>query len=347
MKHIRRKGTIAGAAILALIYAGALLAPFLSPYGPSDQVRSEPSAPASIIRLRDEQGVWQRPFIYRTRLKDVRTFAYEEDRTQKFPVALFVKGSPYPLFGKFSAETHFFGTEGGENGQRVYLMGTDHLGRDRFSRLLHAARFSFLVSPIGTLLACLVGIAIGLISGYSRPAIDSALMGVTETMLSLPALIIVLAARAAFPPELPAFTASVLLISIFALVGWAEMARLTRSLVRTAREFEYVTAAAATGVTQPNILRRHILPNISGPLFTQASLMVPAFLLAEVSLSFLGVGLQEPDASLGNMLAAATDITRLQASPVLMLSPAVLIFIYVLAIRLAARGGAKGNYPQA
>ncbi|MEP6705340.1 MAG: ABC transporter permease subunit, partial [Acidobacteriota bacterium] len=128
--------------------------------------------------------------------------------------------------------------------------------------------------------------------------------------------------------------AAILLLLIFALTGWAEMARLARGLVSDIRRREFVTAAVATGVTQTRILFRHILPNISRPLVTQALLMLPAFLLAEVALSYLGVGVQEPEASLGNMLTAAGDLNQLRAQPISILSPAIAIFVFVLGIRL-------------
>jgi peptide/nickel transport system permease protein len=128
--------------------------------------------------------------------------------------------------------------------------------------------------------------------------------------------------------------AATLLIVIFALTGWAEIARLARGLVIATRAREFVLAARATGVTEGRILFRHILPNITSPLLIQTTLMLPAFLLAEVALSFLGVGLQEPDPSLGNMLSVSGDLTQLTASPFVILSPAIVIFLFVLGIRL-------------
>ncbi len=132
--------------------------------------------------------------------------------------------------------------------------------------------------------------------------------------------------------------AAFLLIVIFAFTGWAEIARLARGLVLSMRTREFVIAAKASGLTQIRILFRHILPNVATPLFTQATLMFPAFLLAEVALSYLGIGLQEPEPSLGNMLTAANDLTQLQAQPLVLLSPAVIIFIFVLGIRLVSDG---------
>lgn len=330
-----------GAAISCAFYLAAIFADFLAPYDYREQSRGEPAAPASVLRFRDAQGSFHfRPFIYKSRLGDPLTLRYTEDRSREFPVEFFVKGHPYRLLGFFPADVHLFGLGDSApfGSPRIRLLGTDALGRDRFSRLLQAIRFSLIVSPAGTLLACAIGIFLGLISGYSGRIVDTVLMGAADAMISLPTLIIILAARAAFPLELPPLSAAFLLVMIFALTGWAEISRLTRGLVLEMRQREFVLAAKASGLTEPRILFRHILPNISRKLFAQAALILPLFLLAEVALSFLGVGLQEPEPSLGNMLTAAGDVSQLQAQPFLLLSPALVIFLFALGIRLLGDG---------
>ena len=310
----------------------AVFADFLSPYDYRQQSRSEPSAPRSPIYFRDSSGDL-RPVVYQRQLVDALRLTYAEDRTQEFAIGAFVRGYSYKLFGVVETDVHLFGISSSDT-IRVNLLGTDNLGRDRFSRLTHAVRFSLIVCSLGVVLACLIGVLIGIVSGYSSRLIDTILMGATDAMLALPTLILILAARAAFPLELPPMRAAFLLLLIFALTGWAEMARLTRGLVLAVRQREFVTAAIATGVSQPRILFRHIFPNITRPLITQALLMLPAFLLAEVALSYLGVGVQEPEASLGNMLTAASDLNQLRTQPIAVLSPAIVIFVFVLAIRL-------------
>jgi peptide/nickel transport system permease protein len=317
---------IVGWTIMALFVVAAIFADFLAPYDFRQQSRNEPSAPPSRIHF----GL--PPVVYQRQLVDPLRLTYVEDGSQAFAIRSFTRGSSFNFFG-VQSDLHLFGVEG-ENAPRINLLGTDSVGRDRFSRVLHAIRFSLIVSSIGVVLACIIGVAIGVVSGYSSRTIDTTLMGATDAMLSLPTLILILAARAAFPLELPPFRAALLLLLIFALTGWAEMARLTRSLVQAVREREFVTAAIATGASQPRILIRHVLPNIAGPLVTQALLMLPAFLLAEVTLSYFGIGVQEPEASLGSILAAASDLTLLRAQPIAVLSPAIVIFIFVLAIRL-------------
>ncbi len=312
-----------------------VFADFVSPYDYRQQSRTEPSAPATGIYFRDSEEVFHlRPLVFPNRLTDPLRLTYNEDRAAAFPVKLFVRGYPYRLIGLIETNVHLFGVSPADNAPRINLLGTDSLGRDRFSRLMHAIRFSLIVCSLGVILACFIGIIIGIVSGYSSRFVDTVLMGATDAMLALPTLILILAARAAFPLELPPMRAAFLLLLIFALTGWAEMARLARGLVMETREREFVTAAVATGVTQIRILFRHILPNISRPLITQALLMLPAFLLAEIALSYLGVGVQEPEASLGNMLTSASDLNLLRSQPGSLLSPAIVIFIFVLGIRL-------------
>lgn len=329
----------AGVAVLCVFLLIAVFAEFIAPYDYSAQTRGEPNAPHSKIRFVHNGTFHFRPFIYATELSDPLMQRYTENTAEPYPLTVFTRGDSYKFLGLFTTDVHLFGVENNDgSGPRLRLLGTDAVGRDRFSRLIHAIRFSMIVSPLGACLACLIGILIGIVSGYATRIVDTVLMGAADAMLSLPTLIIILAARAAFPLELPPMTAAVLLVSIFALAGWAEIARLTRSLVISMREREFVLAAKAGGLTQPRILFRHILPNISRPLLTQATLILPLFLLAEAALSFLGVGLQEPEPSLGNMLAAAGDVTLLRNSPFELLSPAIAIFVFVLGVRLLSDG---------
>jgi peptide/nickel transport system permease protein len=339
---LRRRGRlVAGATIVGCFYIIAIFADFLAPYDYRAQSRREPLAPPVRIHLRDASGNWHwRPFIYARRLVDPLEGRYEEQTEAMFPLALFARGGSYKLFGLFETNVHLFGVRdaGGEGAPRLQLLGTDHLGRDRLSRLLKGTRFSLLVGPTGTALAGILGILLGCLAGYGGRVTDVLLMRAADVMMALPVLVLILAARAAFPLELPPARAATLLITIFVTVGWAEMARLTRGLVLALRRREFVLAASALGLSRARILFRHILPNAARPLLVQATLMLPFFLLTETALSFLGVGLQEPEASWGNMLAEAVDITLLRRSPFELLSPAVAIFIFVLGVRLLGDG---------
>jgi peptide/nickel transport system permease protein len=332
---------IAGWLIVVAFVLVAVLADLLAPYDYREQSRGEPSAPASRIYMRDADGNLG-PHVYRRHLVDALRLTYAEDGSATYPVEFFVRGDTYNLFGFIETDRHLFGVAGPE-AVRINLLGTDMLGRDRFSRLMHAIQFSLIVCSLGVVLACAIGVFIGLVSGYASRGVDTVLMGATDAMLALPTLILILAARAAFPLELPPLRAAFLLLLIFALTGWAEMARLTRGLVLSVREREFVMAAVAMGLTQWRILFRHVLPNVARPLVTQALLILPAFLVAEVTLSYLGVGVQEPEASLGNMLTAASDLNQLRTQTIAVLSPAIVIFVFVLGIRLLRERRAEGT----
>ncbi|HEX8475704.1 MAG TPA: ABC transporter permease subunit [Pyrinomonadaceae bacterium] len=354
----RRKKFAAGLSLVLTFYLVAVLADFLAPYDYRAQSRREPFAPPSVIRFRDAEGQTSlRPFVYARRLVDPLQRRYVEDTARAYPLAFFTRGYTYKLFGIITTDRHLFGvrtgasetTATGVDGRnavgaasdvtRVHLFGTDALGRDRLSRLLVASRFSLVVGPLGTLLACALGVFLGCLAGYMGRMADALLMRVADTMLALPTLVVILAARAAFPLELPPMRAAALLITIFTLVGWAEMARVARGLVLGLRRREFVSAAVSLGLSQTRVLFRHILPNAARPLLVQATLMLPAFLLAEISLSFLGVGLQEPEPSWGNMLAAASDITLLQrGNATVLLLPAFAIILFVLGVRLTSDG---------
>src|ERR1051325_3193779 len=344
MRTARRRARFhAGLIIMCLFYATAIFADLLAPYDYRAQSRGEPLAPQTSIHFRDAQGrLSVRPFIYARRLVDPLERRYEEQTARSYPLELFARGYTYRLFGVWRTDLHLFGVRNAGEGQsvapRINLLGTDALGRDRLSRLLIASRFSLLVGPLGTLAASCFGIILGCVAGYARGLFDTVLMRAADVMMSLPVLVLILAARAAFPLELPPLSAASLLILIFLAVGWAEMARLTRGLVYALRRREYVLAARSIGLTQTRILFRHILPNALRPLIIQVTLMLPAFLLAETALSFLGVGLQEPEASWGNMLAAAGDPALLREHALLMLAPAISIFLFVVGVRLIGDG---------
>ena len=319
--------------VIGLFALCAVFASFLAPYDHSAQSRSEPSAPATTIHF---SGLT--PIVHPRRVEDPLRRTYTEDTSLAFPVTLFVRGSSYKLLGIGETDVHLFGVRSTSGiAPKINLLGTDQLGRDRFSRLLYAVRFSLIVTLIGVLVACLVGISIGGVSGYAGRLVDTLLMGATDAMLALPTLILILGVRAAFPLELPMTRAALLLVLIFALTGWAEMARLTRGLVLSLRKREFVVAAVALGLSQTKVLFRHILPNILPSLRTRALLLLPTFLLAEVALSYLGVGLQEPEPSLGNMLTAASDLDQLRSQTFSVLSPALAVLFFTLGVRLIGR----------
>ncbi len=328
--------------IVCGFYLMALFSDVLAPYDYRTQSRREPLMPPSPLHFRDVQGRWcLRPFIYARQLVDALARRYEENTERAYPISFFTRGDSYRFLGIFETNLHLFGIEGESNKDvpRIYLLGADELGRDRFSRLLAATHFSLLVGPLGSALASVLGVLIGLAAGFSGRWIDAILMRAADVMMALPTLALILAARATFPLELPPARAATLLISLFIALGWAEMARLARGLTLELRQREFSLAAVSLGCSPVRLLFRHILPNAAPALLTQAFLLLPAFLLAETSLSFLGVGLQEPEASWGSLLTAVADINLLERKDAwAMLTPAFAMTLFALGVRLLGDG---------
>src|SRR5215475_4825958 len=224
-----RVDLLAGAGVVTFFCLIAVFADVLAPYDYGSLSRREPFAPPTTIRFRDAQGQWHaRPFIYARRLVDPTTRSYEEITDRAYPLELFSRGHSYELLWLLPTDLHLFGARSVADAEapRFYLLGADKFGRDRFSRLLMATRYSLVVGPIGALLASALGVLIGVIAGYVGGWTDAVLMRAADVMLALPTLVLILAVRATFPPGLPPADAIKLLLIIFVMMGWAEMARL-------------------------------------------------------------------------------------------------------------------------
>ena len=342
VSRLRGRGSLgAGLIVVTFFCLIAIFADLIAPYDYSSLSRREPFAPPTTIRFRDAEGRWHaRPFIYARRLIDSTTQSYEEITDRIYPLELFTRGYSYNFLWLLPTNLHLFGLRSGPDADapRFYLLGADRYGRDRFSRLLIATRFSILVGPIGALLASALGVLIGVTAGYWGGWIDAILMRAADVMLALPALVLILAIRATFPPGLSPADAIKLLLLVFLLLGWAEMARLARGLTKELREREYVMAAVSLGCSPARIIFRHILLNAALPLASQALLILPTFLLAETALSFLGAGLQEPDSSWGTLLTAIDNQLFRRGHVLAELSPAFAITLFVFGVRLLGDG---------
>jgi peptide/nickel transport system permease protein len=286
----RRAAPALAAGFLALLYAAALGAGFLAPYGYEEQDRELSYAPPVRPRLVDAGGrLHVRPFIYRWVETPGSPGLYVEDRSRTFPVRFLVPAPP----GVTGARVRLFGVDAPA---RLDLLGTDGLGRDQLSRLLYGARVSLLS---GLLAASFAGGAAGFQGGW----LDQLLMRGSELFLALPWLYLLLAVRAFLPLDLAPAGSFFLVIAVLGAVGWAQPARLVRGTVLSSRGRDYVLAAQGFGASRLYVLRRHVLPQALGVALTQLALLVPQYVLAEVTLSFLGLGVAEPVPSWGTMLA--------------------------------------------
>ncbi len=336
-RHIvRNRFAMAGGIILGIFYTMIFFAGFFAPYGMETQNRTLNNCAPTGIHFRDASGnIHLRPFVYGKKLVDRRWTLYADDTTKVYPLTFFAKGDPYKLLWFIPANRHLFGVKG-ETG-RIFLMGTDQFGRDVFSRLVYGGRISLSVGLVGILLSFSLGMLVGGISGYFGGMWDTIIMRGTELVMSVPALYLILALRAAFPADIPSDRMYMLIVIILSFISWAGMSRIIRGMVLSIKENDYVTAARALGFGHLRIIVRHILPNTLSFVIVAATISIPGYILGEVALSFLGVGIAEPTASWGNMLKQTQSIRVLTSFPWL-LAPGYAIFLTVLAFNFLGDG---------
>ncbi len=298
---IRRRAVRLWLLVLGVLHAIILFAGFFAPYDPVQQDRNHPFLPPMHVHLLDAQGhLHARPFVYAWQFVPGTFDRYAEDRAQLHPLKFFVTGDRYRILGLFQARLHLFGA--GED--RIYLLGTDAFGRDQLSRMLFGGQVSLLAGLLGAGFTLLIGWCIGAVAGYFGGWRDDLLMRVAELFLALPWLYLLFAIRAFLPLTVNPLHAFFLIVAVLAGVGWARPARLVRGIVLSARERDFVRAARGFGASNLYLLRRHILPEASSVLLTQAAVLIPQYVLAEVTLSFLGLGVPEPVPSWGNLLSS-------------------------------------------
>jgi peptide/nickel transport system permease protein len=320
--------------LLVLLHVPVLVPGFLAPYDYAQQNRELPFAPPNRLHLVDEAGSFHlQPFVYSWQQRaDGSGDGYAEDRTRAYPVQLLVTGAPYRFFGLWTTRLHLFGVE---QPGRVFLLGTDDFGRDQLSRIVYGASISLFAGLLGTAIALVVGVLLGVISGYYGKWVDAAVMRVAELFLALPWLYLLFAVRAVLPLRIKTTEAFLLLVGVVGIVGWAKPARLVRGLVLSAKERTFALAAKAMGASDAYVLRRHILPQTYGIVLTTAALLVPQFILAEVTLSFLGLGVGEPMPSLGNLLGELQKY-RVLTSCWWMFAPAAALIVLFLGYQWAS-----------
>lgn len=333
-RAFRRSPTaIAGGVLLLAFYAIAALGGFLAPYPEGSLDRERFYQPPQRLHWVDARGFHLRPFIHPLRIVDPEGPLYAEDRTRSIPVRFGVQ--PPVEAGERPAGVRLFGVDPPE---RIYLLGADGLGRDVLSRLIYGAQISLTVGLVGILISFTIGLLLGGISGFFGGWIDTVIMRFSELLLSIPGLYLILALRALFPADLPSRDVYLGIVAILAFIGWASLARVIRGLVLALRESEYVMAARALGAGRLRIIVRHILPNTLSFTIVAATLSVPGYILGEVVLSFLGVGVQEPSASWGNMLQQARSVAILTSFPWLLWAPGAAIFLTVMAFNFLGDG---------
>jgi peptide/nickel transport system permease protein len=297
---IRRRQVAIWLLVLGALHGIVLCAGFFAPYDPVEQDRKNPYLPPMHLHLADTRGhLHLRPFVYPFQLRPGTFDQYVEDTQQPRPLKFFVQGDRYRLLGFFPARLHLFGA----GNDRIYLLGTDAFGRDQLSRLLFGGQVSLLAGLLGASFTLLIGWCIGAVAGYYGGWRDDVLMRLAELFLALPWLYLLFAIRAFLPLTVNPLQAFFLIVAVISAVGWARPARLVRGIVLSAKERDFVRAARGFGASNLYLLRRHILPETSSVLLTQAAILIPQYVLAEMTLSFLGLGVPEPVPSWGNLLS--------------------------------------------
>jgi len=314
------KLSLSAVVVLLLLYLAIAFAPLIAPYPKDFSSRKLAYAPPSNIYVITPENRLSWPYTYNwVKTFDAKnlTTQFKQDRTQKYPLQLFKNGRLISV----------------GDGGNLFLLGTDINGRDNFSRLLYGGQISLTIGFLALFISFPIGLMYGGISGYYGGAVDNVMMRVAEAIMSIPSFYLLIILAAILPSGMNAAERFALITVILAFIGWAGLARVVRGMVLSIKTQDYVKSAVAIGASRARIILKHILPQTSSYVIIAITLSVPGYILAESGLSFLGLGIQQPDASWGNMLKEAQEFTNIISRPWL-LTPGFLIFIAVLSFNI-------------
>ena len=338
-KFRKHRLAVVGMIIIFIIYLVAAFAEFVAPMKPTDTYADYTYAPPQLVRIVDtsdgfDPGLFA--YGYTTGI-DMKNFTrtFEIDKSTKVPIGFFVKGEPYKLFGVISWDRHLVGSTDPE--KPVFMLGTDRLGRDMFSRIVYGARISMSIGLIGVALSLVLGVALGGISGYYGGWIDTVIQRVIEVIRAVPTIPLWMGLAAALPPGWSGIRVYLGITVILSLIGWTGLARVVRGRFLAMREEEFILAAKLDGTRESRIIARHMVPSFLSHIIASVTLSIPAMILAETSLSFLGLGLRPPTVSWGVLLQEAQNIRTVATAPWLF-APGVAIVIAVLAFNFMGDG---------
>lgn len=330
---IKDKFALAALILLGIIYFMLLFADFIAPYTKDFSDRTMAYVPPSKVFIIDENGRLSRPYTYNYKREfdpvNLR-IKYSFDRSQKHYIKFFAKGEPYKFWGIIPMKRHLVTTD--KDG-RLFLLGTDINGRDVFSRLLFGGRISMTIGFLALFVLFPIGLLYGGIAGYFGGKTDMLMMRFAEAIMCIPSFYLLIILASILPSGMTSIQRFMLIVIILALIGWAGFARVVRGMVLSIKNQEYVQAARSIGASRLGIIVKHILPQTTSYVIVAMTLSVPGYILSESGLSFLGLGIQQPDASWGNMLKEAQEYTNILYRPWL-LTPGFLIFVAVLAFNL-------------
>lgn len=332
-KIMADKITFVGLIVLCALYVSIAFAGFLSPYTENYSDRHLSYSPPSKIFTITQDGKLSFPFTYNyVRSFNQETFQmdYRLDRSKKYYLHFFSKGEPYKLFGFIPSNIHLVTVN--PNG-RLFLLGTDINGRDNFSRLLYGGQISLTIGFLALFISFPIGLLYGGISGYFGGKVDSIMMRIAEAIMSIPSFYLLISLAAILPANMSSSQRFGLITVILAFIGWAGFSRVIRGMVLSIKNYEFVEASKAVGASSLRIILKHVLPQTITYVIVAITLNVPGYILAESGLSFLGLGIQQPDASWGNMLKEAQEYYNVIYRPWLLM-PGFMIFAAVLSFNL-------------
>jgi peptide/nickel transport system permease protein len=337
----RHRLAMVGLVVTILLYIIAAVPGFFAINDPYQQNARAAYYPPQQLHLFDRDangnltvGLWFHPDKL---ARDPESLAaiYKEDSTRKIGVSLLSHGFEYKIFGFIPASLHILASD--DPNEPLFLLGADRLGRCVWSRIMQGAQISLSIGLVGVFLSLAIGIVLGGISGYYGGRIDFSIQRVIEFVLALPNIPIWLALSAALPQDWPAVRQYFMITVILSLTGWAQLARVVRGRFLSLRTEEFVTAARLDGCSEGRIIFRHMLPSFMSHIVASITLAIPAMILAETSLSFLGLGLQPPTISWGVLLQEAQNIRSIATAPWLFW-PGAFVVIAVMALNLVGDG---------
>ena len=334
----KHKLAVGGTIVLIAFYLVALFADFFAYADPNESEAQRSLMAPQPIHWFDE-GVF-RPYVFALKgTRDPRTFkrVYVPDTSTKIPVTFFGRGEPYRLLGFIPTDRHLFAVEGAKPGESLFLLGTDTHGRDLWSRLMFATRTSMTIGLVSVALSLVLGVVLGGISGYFGGAIDSAIQRVIEILRSIPTIPLWMGLAASLPADWSVVQVYFAITIIISLIGWTELARVVRGRFISLKQEDFVMAAELLGCSKSRIIFRHMVPSFISHIIAATTLAIPAIIISETSLSFLGLGLRPPAISWGVLLQDAQNIQALVISPWL-LYPAIAVIIAVLAFNFMGDG---------
>ncbi|MFW6036116.1 MAG: ABC transporter permease [Halothermotrichaceae bacterium] len=333
----KHKLAVIGLVILIIFYgAGVILPEFCAPYGKFTEFENTYLPPQPITFVDGEGDFTLRPHTYEWKKEmdpDTWQTTYSIDESKPLPIQFFVKGEEYKILGLFETDLHLFGLAEG----KIFLFGTDDLGRDLLSRIFYALRISLTIGFVGVGISFVLGMILGGLSGLIGGVTDDLIQRIIEMLMSIPRIPMWMALAAAVPQGWSALQVYFAITVILSLMGWTGLARVIRSKILSIREEDFVKAAESFNASTSQIISRHLFPNMVSYIIVQLSLTIPGMILAETSLSFLGIGLRPPVVSLGVLLQRAQNFQTVSMHPWLLI-PGLFVVIAVLAFNFVGDG---------